>query len=54
MAVIDMHSHFFPAMDAAYRAHQELRGGSGIVRLTGNAAQGWSAVRDIRLERHPG
>ena len=41
-------------VDAAYRAHQELRGGSGIVRLTGNAAQGWSAVRDIRLERHPG
>ena len=41
-------------VDAAYRTHQELRGGSGIVRLTGNAEQGWSAVRDIRLERHPG
>ncbi|MBN8530041.1 MAG: hypothetical protein J0M36_12515 [Caulobacterales bacterium] len=40
-------------VDAAYRARQELRGGSGIVRLTGDAAEGWSAVRDIRLERHP-
>lgn len=40
-------------VDAAYRAGQELRGGSGIVRLTGDAAQGWAAVRDIRLERHP-
>lgn len=40
-------------VDAAYRARQELRGGSGVVRLTGNAAEGWAAVRDIRLERHP-
>ena len=41
-------------VDAAYRARQELRGGSGIVRLTGDAIEGWSAVRDIRLETHPG
>lgn len=26
MAVIDMHSHFFPAMDAAYRARAEVEG----------------------------
>lgn len=40
-------------VDEAYRARQELRGGSGIVRLGGNAASGWTAVRDIRLEPHP-
>lgn len=40
-------------VDADYRARQELRGGSGIVRLTGSAAEGWRAVRDIRLEPHP-
>ncbi len=37
----------------AYRARQELRSGSGIVRL-GRALDGrWLARRDIRLERHP-
>ncbi|QLQ13577.1 MAG: intradiol ring-cleavage dioxygenase [Brevundimonas sp.] len=41
-------------VDDAYRARQELRGGSGIVRLVGDARTGWTAVRDIRLERHPG
>lgn len=40
-------------VDDAYRDKQELRGGSGIIRLGGNAASGWTAVRDIRLELHP-
>lgn len=40
-------------VDDAYRAMQELRGGSGIVRLDGSAASGWTAVRNIRLETHP-
>ena len=40
-------------VDAAYRAAQELRGGSGIVRLQGDAVSGWRAVRNIRLEPHP-
>lgn len=40
-------------VDAAYRANQELRGGSGIVKLTRDAAGNWLAVRDITLERHP-
>ncbi len=37
---------------SAYRARQELRGGSGIVRL-GRTAGVWTATRDIRLEVHP-
>lgn len=41
-------------VDAGYRARQELRGGSGIVSLWRRADGVWSAVRDIRLERHPG
>lgn len=36
----------------AYRRAQELRGGTGIVRLERNAAGVWLARRDIRLERH--
>ena len=40
-------------VDETYRARQELRGGSGIVRLGGDAASGWTAARDIRLEPHP-
>lgn len=40
-------------VDAAYRARRELRGGSGIVRLGRTADGTWTAVRDIRLERHP-
>lgn len=40
-------------VDADYRARQELRGGSGIVRLGRTADGVWTAVRDIRLERHP-
>lgn len=40
-------------VDAAYRARQELRGGSGIVRLGRTPDGTWTAVRDIRLERHP-
>jgi protocatechuate 3,4-dioxygenase, beta subunit len=36
----------------AYRARQELRGGSGIVRLT-RADGVWIARRDIVLEPHP-
>lgn len=41
-------------VDAAYRARQEGRGGSGIVRLGRTPDGTWTAVRDIRLERHPG
>ncbi|ATY31140.1 dioxygenase family protein [Sphingomonas psychrotolerans] len=37
----------------AYRAAQELRGGSGIVRLRRRADNTLIAVRDIRLEHHP-
>lgn len=40
-------------VDDAYRARQELRGGSGIIRLQRDAAGTWLARRDIRLERHP-
>ncbi len=40
-------------VDADYRARQELRGGSGIVRLnSGNDGTGL-AIRNIVLERHP-
>ena len=41
-------------VDAAYRARQEGRGGSGIVRLDRTPDGTLTAVRDIRLERHPG
>lgn len=37
---------------ASYRARQELRGGSGIVRL-GRSGGVWTARRDVRLEPHP-
>lgn len=37
----------------SYRAAQELRGGSGIVKLTRDASGQWLAHRDITLERHP-
>lgn len=40
-------------VDADYRARQELRGGSGIVKLSRDAQGRWLAVRDIVLERHP-
>lgn len=40
-------------VDASYRAGQELRGGSGIVRLTRDEAGRLRATRDIILERHP-
>ena len=36
-----------------YRARQELRGGSGIVRLARGTDGALLARRDIRLERHP-
>ncbi len=36
-----------------YRQRQELRGGSGIVRLARNADGAFLARRDIVLERHP-
>lgn len=36
-----------------YRARQELRGGSGIVRLNRSPQGVWLARRDIRLEPHP-
>ncbi|MCP3097278.1 hypothetical protein LZ198_00160 [Myxococcus sp. K15C18031901] len=38
---------------ARYREKQELRGGSGIVRLRRTAEGRWLATRDILLERHP-
>lgn len=38
---------------AAYRAKQELRGGSGIVHLSRSDGGVLLARRDIRLERHP-
>lgn len=37
-----------------YRARQELRGGSGIIRLNSSSEGVWLARRDIRLEPHPG
>jgi protocatechuate 3,4-dioxygenase, beta subunit len=40
-------------VDAAYRANQELRGGSGIVKLSRDGEGRLRAVRDIVLERHP-
>lgn len=40
-------------VDAGYRARQELRGGSGIVRLSRDSDGRLIAVRDIVLERHP-
>lgn len=40
-------------VDAAYRAAQELRGGSGIVRPVPTPDGGIRVVRDIRLEAHP-
>lgn len=40
-------------VDAAYRAAQEFRGGSGIVRLGTDSDGVLTAVRDIRLEPHP-
>ena len=40
-------------VDAAYRARQRLRGGSGIVQLARSDDGAWLAERDIRLERHP-
>ena len=40
-------------VDQAYRAKQEFRGGSGIVRLVQSADGDLAAERDIRLERHP-
>lgn len=39
-----------PHVTADYRAAQELRGGSGIVRLARADAGGWRAERDIVLE----
>lgn len=39
-------------VDDGYKARQELRGGSGIVRLA-QADGVLTAVRDITLERHP-
>lgn len=38
----------------AYRARQEFRAGSGIVKLGRTGDGRWLAVRDIVLERHPG
>jgi protocatechuate 3,4-dioxygenase beta subunit len=40
-------------VDQRYRARQELRGGSGIVRLSRDATGTLLAQRDIVLERHP-
>lgn len=40
-------------VDQNYLSRQELRGGSGIVRLAPRPRGGVIAVRDIRLEPHP-
>lgn len=40
-------------VDQSYRARQELRGGSGIVRLSRDSQGRWRARRNIILERHP-
>ncbi len=40
-------------VDASYLRKQDLRGGSGIVRLTRTPQGVWTGARDIRLERHP-
>jgi protocatechuate 3,4-dioxygenase beta subunit len=40
-------------VDEAYRRRQELRGGSGIVRLVRGSDGVLEAMRDIRLEPHP-
>ncbi len=40
-------------VDRDYRAGQELRGGSGIVKLTRTPDGALAARRDIILERHP-
>jgi len=41
-------------VDAAYKAAQELRGGSGIVRLArSDDSKSLRATRNITLERHP-
>jgi protocatechuate 3,4-dioxygenase beta subunit len=40
-------------VDARYRAQQELRGGSGIVKLGRDSEGRLLAERDIVLERHP-
>jgi protocatechuate 3,4-dioxygenase, beta subunit len=38
---------------SSYRQRQELRGGSGIVKLKRTAGGSWRATRNIILERHP-
>ena len=40
-----------PHLVPAYRASQELRGGSGIIRLARDSDGGWRGRRDIVLER---
>lgn len=40
-----------PYLTPAYRAGQELRGGSGVVRLTRGPDGSWQGRRDIVLER---
>lgn len=40
-------------VDAGYLARQELRGGSGVVRLLTGPDGAMVAVRDVVLERHP-
>lgn len=40
-------------VDAGYLARQELRGGSGVVRLIDGPDGALVAVRDLVLERHP-
>lgn len=40
-----------PHVTPVYRAEQELRGGSGIIRLTRDGTGGWRGQRDIVLER---
>lgn len=39
-----------PYVTSAYRARQELRGGSGILTLRGTPDEGWRGQRDLVLE----
>lgn len=40
-----------PFVTQKYRSDQELRGGSGIIRLARRSSGGWSGQRDIVLEK---
>lgn len=47
----NIHFEGDPLITPEFRARLEDRGGSGIVRLEGDAQRGWRGVRDIVLDR---